>query len=315
LNREGGSSVDTSRRRFLKIGAGVAAGAALASAVEVPFLGDRNFRKDQEITALQNQLALVKQAVGQSGPLEAQVNQLTAQAAQLQTQADSVTGFLYLNQSEQLLLEAIAEAVIPSDSSGPGAKEAGVIYFIDRQLASDYGSCGTMYMQGPYVPSGQAGPITVGNIVYPHGTPAQSLTAGTRYQYAMDLRYFWRFGLDAFRSYCNTHYGANFRDLATTKQMQALNDLWNNKPPSFNGIVPVDFANELYMMIWAGFLMDPIHGGNRGMVGWEYVGFTGVNQGNFYGEGHSPEYLMTVTTPVRLKPASLRQFQRKSQLL
>jgi hypothetical protein len=68
-------------------------------------------------------------------------------------------------------------------------------------------------------------------------------------------------------------------------------------------------------MIWAGFLMDPFYGGNRGMAGWDYVGFNGTNQGNFYGEGHSPEYLMTSTAPVRLKPASLAQFQKVSELL
>jgi hypothetical protein len=58
--------------------------------------------------------------------------------------------------------------------------------------------------------------------------------------------------------------------------------------------------------------MDPLYGGNRGMVGWTYTGFNGVNQGNFYGEGHTVQELMVATTPTRLQPASLAQFQKGS---
>ena len=78
-----------------------------------------------------------------------------SQSQSLQTELDTMTGFLRLGVNEQTLLEAIVETIIPTDSNGPGAKEAGVIYFIDRQLASDYGTSGTMYMEGPFVLTGQ----------------------------------------------------------------------------------------------------------------------------------------------------------------
>src|SRR5207302_9991061 len=55
--------------------------------------------------------------------------------------------------SEQTLVEAIVETIIPSDSSGPGAKEAGVIYFIDRQLAADYGQSANMFRDAPHIPT------------------------------------------------------------------------------------------------------------------------------------------------------------------
>ena len=63
-----------------------------------------------------------------------------------------MTGFVTLSTTEQSLLSAIAHAMIPTDSNGPSANEAGVIYFIDRQLATDYGKSAHMYMQGPFVP-------------------------------------------------------------------------------------------------------------------------------------------------------------------
>ena len=63
-------------------------------------------------------------------------------------------------------------------------------------------------------------------------------------------------------------------------------------------------------MTWAGFLMDPMYGGNRGMVGWTLTASPGVNNGNFYGEGLTTKELMVATTPTILKPVSLAQFQQ-----
>ena len=48
-------------------------------------------------------------------------------------------GYLTLSTTEQSLLSAMAETLIPNDGNGPDAAAAGVVYFIDRQLASDYG--------------------------------------------------------------------------------------------------------------------------------------------------------------------------------
>ena len=305
----------SSRRNFLKLGLGVAVGATVASVIEVPFYSNQNYQKDQQITQLQAQLNTLQQEQQTVTALQSQVSQLTSQSQSLQTELDTMTGFLRLGVNEQTLLEAIVETIIPTDSNGPGAKEAGVIYFIDRQLASDYGTSGIMYMEGPFVLSGLQGPITVGGITYAHGTPVQSLPAGTRYQYAMDLRYFWKWGLDALQTYANSAYGGNYETLSAADQAQVLKDIWANKPTSFNDIVPVDFAWELFFMTWSGFLTDPLYGGNRNMVGWNLVGFNGTNMGDFYNEGHSPLELALSSTPVPLKPASLAQFQQQQPLL
>jgi hypothetical protein len=308
---EQGKPANPSRRNFLIVGAGAAA----ASAVELPFIGTSSYEKGQEISTLQSQVDSAKQQISQIPQLQNQLQQGTSQSQALSAQLDTVTGFLYLSADEQSLLEAVAETIIPSDGNGPGAKEAGVIYFIDRQLASDYGTCGTMYMQGPFVTPGMQMPITVAGVTYPHGSPVHGLTAGTRYQYPVDLRRFWRLGLDALQVYSNSAFHADFQKLSNQQQMQVLTDLWNNAPPSFSGLVPVDFAFELFFMVWAGFFMDPMYGGNTGMVGWAYVGFNGTNQGNFYGEGRAPLDLAQQTTPTRLKPASLAQFQQQEPIL
>jgi len=43
--------------------------------------------------------------------------------------------YVFFNPDEAAFVEAAVERLIPSGEDGPGATEAGVAYFIDRQLA------------------------------------------------------------------------------------------------------------------------------------------------------------------------------------
>jgi gluconate 2-dehydrogenase gamma chain len=395
------SRQNSSRRNFLKIGAGVVAGAAVASVVEIPYyssvIGGNNNSSSTTVSSLHDQLSTTQsqladtqgslsatqsslsQAQGTISSLNSQLtatqsslssangqlssanselsnvqssltaansqnatlsNQLSAsqsaltsangqvttlsqqlsstqqslstassQAASLQTQIQTVTGFVNLNVTEQACVAAMAAMIIPTDSNGPGATTAGSIYFIDRQLGGDYGKNAQMYFKGPFVYPGLTTPVTIAGTTYSAGSMIANPTDGSRYQYGLQLREFWRSGILAFETYCGSAYGGNFETLSAANQLKALTDLTTNKPTSFNDIVPSDFFNEVFFMTWSGFLMDPLYGGNIGMVGWELTGFSGVNMGNFYGEGHTSQELMLMTTPLRLKPASLAQFQ------
>src|SRR5436190_22949197 len=60
----------------------------------------------------------------------------------------------FFDEGEALLAAAAASRIFPSDVSGPGAKEAGVVIYIDRQLAGPYGSDRYRYTKGPWVKSG-----------------------------------------------------------------------------------------------------------------------------------------------------------------
>jgi gluconate 2-dehydrogenase gamma chain len=319
--------VDQTRREFLKLGLAAAASAVTASAIEIPLFGSQN-------SSIQNQL-----------------NNANTQISNLKARVNTFLGFVSLSVTEQSLLEKVVETIIPTDAD-PGAKEAGAIYFIDRALAGDYGQSANMFMDGPHIlpkiSASSTSPLSVsptlawvswattylgytgGNapLTYQGGdigtpgttTSTNGITAsprvgsGINYQYPLNMREFWRVGLAALQAYCqnNSPYNGNFETLSSANQLQVLLDLWNNKPTSFSNIKPSDFAYELTFMTWAGFLMDPIYGGNQNMVGWTYTGFNGVNFGNFYGEGQDPKALMVSTTPTRLKPASLAQYQQQA---
>src|ERR1700681_733514 len=56
----------------------------------------------------------------------------------------------FFDETEALIVAAAASRIITSDDSGPGAKESGVVIYIDRQLAGPYGRDRDRYTQGPF---------------------------------------------------------------------------------------------------------------------------------------------------------------------
>lgn len=290
-----------SRRQFIKYGVAGAVGFGVASAIEIPILNN----------SLQNDNNAIKQK-------DSQISSLTTQNNTLQSELSSsqqMQAFLTLNPiTERPVVEALAEAIIPSDSSGPGAKEAGVIYFIDRMLAGSYGKAGNMFMQGPFIHP-QTTPITVHGITYSGGTITPRLQAGTAYQYAFSPRTFWRNGLMSLQTYCNSAYGGNFENLTATQQTTVLQDLFDNKSSNsnlqaaFQAPNAAEFFNEVHDMVTAGFWSDPAHGGNQGMVGWKLIAFNANYWGDDIGLGAAK--LMLQSTPTRLSPKSLSDLQKE----
>ena len=59
----------------------------------------------------------------------------------------------FFTAKEARVTAAACERIFPSDDSGPGAKEAGVIIYIDHQLAGPYGQDRYRYTKGPFVQS------------------------------------------------------------------------------------------------------------------------------------------------------------------
>src|SRR6266568_2814248 len=131
--------VDQTRREFLKLGLAAAASAVTASAIEIPMFGSQN------------------------SSMQTQLNNANTQVANLKNRVNTIDEFISLSVTEHSLLEKIVETIIPTDTD-PGAKEAGVIYFIDRALAGDYGQSANMFMDAPHNPPGipaSAGPLKV----------------------------------------------------------------------------------------------------------------------------------------------------------
>lgn len=60
----------------------------------------------------------------------------------------------FFTAEEARVVQAACALILPSDESGPGATEAGVVIYIDRQLAGPYGRDKYRYTKPPFVEAG-----------------------------------------------------------------------------------------------------------------------------------------------------------------
>jgi gluconate 2-dehydrogenase gamma chain len=172
--------------------------------------------------------------------------------AQHGTRVPSQT-YMYLTQPEVAFVEAAVARLIPADALGPGAKEAGVATFIDRQLVGGWGTMAKMYRQGPW----------------PEGTPQQG------YQSPLTPQQVYRIGIGEVNAHCAKEYGKSFSALTAAQQDEVLRGLDGGKI-ELEGVRSQFFFNMLLANTLEGFFADPIYGGNRDKAGWKLVGFPGV---------------------------------------
>ncbi len=79
---------------------------------------------------------------------------LAGEPVRLQAQDATVKVPLrFFTAEEARVVTAACARIFPSDASGPGATEAGVVIFVDRQLAGPYGRDKYRYTKGPFVDS------------------------------------------------------------------------------------------------------------------------------------------------------------------
>src|ERR1700733_12657530 len=56
----------------------------------------------------------------------------------------------FFDENEALIVAAAASRIFPTDETGPGANECGVVIYIDRQLAGPYGRDAHRYTKPPF---------------------------------------------------------------------------------------------------------------------------------------------------------------------
>ena len=79
---------------------------------------------------------------------------LAGEPVRLQAQTGTVKVPLrFFTAEEARIVSAACARIFPSDESGPGATEANVVIYIDRQLAGPYGRDKYRYTKGPFVES------------------------------------------------------------------------------------------------------------------------------------------------------------------
>ena len=159
----------------------------------------------------------------------------------------------YLTSAEWTMMLALCDILIPADGEGPGALEARVPVFIDRQLAGDWGAAKRWYMEGPHQPDAD---------------PLQG------YQTPLTPAEIYRQGLAHFNDWCSRTHDAVFTDLDSDTRHEAVAAFMDDKtglPAQLR-----DFPDLLLQNVKEGYLSDPRHGGNHGMAAWVYIGYPGA---------------------------------------
>ena len=161
--------------------------------------------------------------------------------------------YAFFSGPESAFVEAAVERLIPTDVNGPGAKAAGVAYFIDRQLDGVFGAAANTYRNGPWAA----------------GTPSQG------YQLRQTPAELYRQGIGAVNTYCVATYEKTFDKLDAAHQDAVLTGV-DEGTITIAGAPLKPFFEMLLQNTIEGFFADPIYGGNRDKAGWRLIGFPGV---------------------------------------
>lgn len=205
-------------------------------------------------------MALIPTVVIGSGSIGAVAAASTAQAAERATaggSASATTGDWkpqFFNEREWAFINAAVARLIPADELGPGAREAGVPEFIDRQMNTPYATGSIWYMQGPFNPDV---PKEMG------------------YQLPLVPKQIYNLGIADADEWCQGQYHQPFAGLTPEQQDAALSQ-FEAGSAAFKQLPSSLFFSYLLQNTREGFFSDPIHGGNKGMVGWTLINFPGA---------------------------------------
>lgn len=191
-------------------------------------------------------------------------------------------GTLYVfTPHEAQTVEALTARILPGTPDDPGAREAGVVYYIDSFLAFNEGLDEATYRKPPFAQTYEGGKPPQ-NQKQPYQTiwvPAKDVQR-YGYQSILTPRDVYRLGIAALDRYIIKSFGGKkFVDLTEDQQDKVIGDLADNKPAKFDdNLAAESFFHNLRRHTISGMFSDPAYGGNRNMAGWKLVGFPGAQR-------------------------------------
>lgn len=165
---------------------------------------------------------------------------------------DMSKAYLFLNDEEVAFIAAAVARLIPEDDKWPGAVEAGVPNYIDKQLGGAWGAGERLYRAGPWQP----------------GTPSQG------YQLPFTPAELFRISLSAINAELSKA-ATPFAKMSPDEQDAYLESL-EAGGKSLGGVPSDVFFSHLWECTIEGFFSDPVYGGNREMAAWRMIGFPGA---------------------------------------
>lgn len=160
------------------------------------------------------------------------------------------TSWAFLQPSEARFLASLADVLIPEDDFA-SASQAGVVDFIDLQLAGPFGKGAGLYLEGPF---GEA------------ATPEQG------YQAPYTPAALIREGIARIEG-----SGTRLVDLDAQGREDVARRLSEGDGVDLGDIPATTLFDEIWSLVKEGYFADPIYGGNKDYAGWRMVGFPGAH--------------------------------------
>lgn len=244
---EEGKEVDPSRREFMKK-TGIATGGVIGGALLGGYFGN---------------------------PFKSEEEKKEDEAERHYTE----TRMFFTRYEDFNVLRHATERIYPEDDNGPGAIGLGVPYFIDKQLAGEYGSNKKDYMRGP----------------------AQKVEGINTYQTLMTRGDVFLEGLRKLNAESKKEYDDTFINLEGEEQDALLTKMEEGNI-KLNGVEGTTFFNLLRQMTIEGAYADPLYGGNKDMEGWKMREHPGIRSA-YIDLIESEEFQ-------KLDPISLKDYQQ-----
>ncbi|GAA4711774.1 gluconate 2-dehydrogenase subunit 3 family protein [Brevibacillus fulvus] len=205
------------------------------------------------------------------GSLTGQKEATTKEAEKVvEKPVDYNKALMFFNQEQFQTTEAAVECIFPQDEHGPGAKELGVAYYIDHQLASPWGINAKDYMQGPFY----------------KGSATQGMQSPLRRAEIFTI------GLQGLNTYSQQKYNKKFAELSEAEHEEVLTVFEEGKEFQLTGTTTKEFFKMLRSLTLEGVYADPMYGGNKDMQGWKMRKYPGNQMG--YAKDIEKEEFMTI---------------------
>jgi gluconate 2-dehydrogenase gamma chain len=120
-----------------------------------------------------------------------------------------------------------------------------------------------------------ATPWATGALWYMQGPFSADAPATLGYQSQLNPQQIYRLGIAAADAFARKTQGKSFAQLAPDDQDTALHAMESGQA-EFETVPAKLFFSMLLQSAREGFFADPVHGGNRGLVGWKLIGFPGA---------------------------------------
>lgn len=200
------------------------------------------------------------------------------------------TEFTAFTEYQGAMVEALVAQYIPGTEDDPGAREAGVVHYIDFILSTNSGLHQPIYTLGPYARAyeGESPPAEDDDeTVWVHA----SQISRYGFQAALSPLGVYQLGLEAIHNYALETYGTLVPDLSSEQLEEIIWALLNDEIPGFEEFPPSSFFHVLRRHTAEGMFCDPAYGGNQDLVGWALVGYPGAQR------AYSREELHTMDPP------------------